>query len=46
MGSGLGTYIAKKIIEYHNGKIEVMNVENGAGFRIFLPESGKYAKRS
>ncbi len=44
--SGLGTYIAKKIIEYHKGKIEVMNVENGAGFRIYLPESGKYAKRS
>jgi signal transduction histidine kinase len=37
-GSGVGLYIAKKIVEVHGGRIEVSSVENeGSTFRIMLP---------
>lgn len=37
-GSGVGLYIAKKIVEVHNGRIEVKTVENeGSTFSIVLP---------
>jgi signal transduction histidine kinase len=37
-GSGVGLYIAKKIVDVHGGRIEVESVENeGSTFRIVLP---------
>jgi signal transduction histidine kinase len=39
-GSGVGLYIAKKIVEVHGGRIEVSSKENeGSTFRIVLPRS-------
>jgi signal transduction histidine kinase len=37
-GSGVGLYIAKKIVDIHGGRVEVSSVENeGSTFRIVLP---------
>lgn len=36
-GTGLGLAIAKDYVESHNGKIEVVQSESGAHFRITLP---------
>jgi signal transduction histidine kinase len=37
-GSGVGLYIAKKIVEVHNGRLEVATVENeGSTFSVILP---------
>jgi signal transduction histidine kinase len=36
-GTGLGLAIVKRIIEAHNGKIEVVDEKVGAHFRIMLP---------
>ncbi|HET6972865.1 MAG TPA: ATP-binding protein [Pyrinomonadaceae bacterium] len=36
-GSGLGLAIAREIIVEHGGKIEYVEVENGAEFRVVLP---------
>jgi signal transduction histidine kinase len=37
-GSGVGLYIAKKIVEVHGGRLEVSSVENeGSTFTIALP---------
>jgi signal transduction histidine kinase len=37
-GSGVGLYIAKKIVEVHGGHLEVTSTENeGSTFRIILP---------
>jgi len=37
-GSGVGLYIAKKIVEVHGGRLEVASTENeGSSFRIVLP---------
>jgi signal transduction histidine kinase len=37
-GSGVGLYIAKKILEVHNGRIELATVENeGSTFSLVLP---------
>jgi signal transduction histidine kinase len=37
-GSGVGLYIAKKIVEVHQGRIDVSSVENeGSTFSIVLP---------
>ena len=37
-GSGLGLYLAKKIVEEHKGKIEVSDAKNGGTlFKITLP---------
>ena len=50
-GSGVGLYIAKKIVEVHGGRLEVRSSENeGSTFTIVLPlqentgfEPGAYA---
>lgn len=40
-GLGLGLYIAKSIIDLHNGKIEVYSkVGQGTTFRVYLPYMG------
>jgi signal transduction histidine kinase len=37
-GSGVGLYIAKKIVEIHGGRLDVRSTENeGSTFRIVLP---------
>ncbi len=42
MGLGLGLYISHKIIECHNGRIQVESVEGeGSTFTIVLPSSAK-----
>jgi PAS domain S-box-containing protein len=40
-GSGLGLDIVKKIIESHNGKIELQSDENGTIFTIYLSKNLK-----
>jgi PAS domain S-box-containing protein len=40
-GSGLGLDIVKKIIEAHNGKIELQSDENGTLFTIYLSKNLK-----
>jgi PAS domain S-box-containing protein len=40
-GSGLGLDIVKKIIEAHNGKIELQSDENGTIFTIYLSKNLK-----
>ncbi len=35
-GTGMGTYLAKLIIDKHEGKISVSNTQDGANFRILL----------
>lgn len=38
VGSGLGLYITKKIIDAHNGKIDIItDKETGTVFKIYLP---------
>lgn len=39
-GSGLGLTIVKRIVEAHNGKIEIVEKEKGAHFRIILNKRG------
>lgn len=40
LGTGLGLYVSKKIIEAHNGKIEVQSIEKeGSIFTIILPKN-------
>ncbi|MCQ2958078.1 MAG: HAMP domain-containing histidine kinase [Candidatus Gastranaerophilales bacterium] len=40
LGTGLGLYVAKKIIEAHKGKIEVASTpKKGSVFTIYLPKS-------
>src|SRR4029078_2299649 len=36
-GSGLGLAIAREIVVEHGGKIECVEVEQGAAFRVVLP---------
>jgi signal transduction histidine kinase len=36
-GTGLGLPIVKKIIEAHNGSLEVLDTFRGATFRVRLP---------
>jgi two-component system nitrogen regulation sensor histidine kinase GlnL len=36
-GSGLGLAIAKEIILEHRGRIDCLEVEKGAEFRVLLP---------
>ena len=36
-GTGLGLVIVEKIVQDHNGKLEVRNIPGGTEFRIFLP---------
>lgn len=40
-GSGLGLDIVKKIVEAHNGKIELQSDENGTKFTIYLSKNLK-----
>lgn len=41
-GSGLGLYIAKQVVENHNGRLVFESVENkGSTFSIFLPTNPK-----
>lgn len=45
-GSGVGLYIAKKIVEVHGGRLEVTSTENeGSTFRIVLPAVAAKAAR-
>ena len=38
-GSGVGLYIAKKIVDVHGGRLEVVSQENeGSTFTVFLPD--------
>ena len=38
LGTGLGLYVAKKIVELHNGEIEVTStVKKGSSFILKLP---------
>ena len=39
-GSGLGLDIVKKIVEKHQGKIEVESIPGKTTFKVFLPMSG------
>jgi signal transduction histidine kinase len=44
-GTGLGLMIARKIIDEHHGRIELVSEKNkGSTFRIWLPEGGTGAK--
>lgn len=36
-GSGLGLAISRKIVESHGGRLELLDTEKGASFRITLP---------
>lgn len=45
IGSGLGLYMARSVIEVHGGKITVQNVASqGAEFKIWLPAHGGAGK--
>ena len=39
-GTGLGLSIVKEYVEAHDGTVEVVDSEDGAHFRVRLPESG------
>ncbi|MGI9257762.1 MAG: ATP-binding protein [Gammaproteobacteria bacterium] len=39
-GTGLGLSIVKEYVEAHDGAVEVVDSEDGAHFRVRLPESG------
>jgi signal transduction histidine kinase len=46
-GSGVGLYIAKKIVEVHGGRLEVASVENeGSTFSIVLPRQAELPSRA
>jgi len=46
-GSGVGLYIAKKIVEVHGGRLEVASVENeGSTFSIVLPRHAELPSKA
>jgi signal transduction histidine kinase len=45
-GSGLGLFLARRIVEAHRGRIELQPVRKGANFCIRLPSATERADRS
>lgn len=41
-GTGLGLAISAELIQAHGGKVELIDRDNGAGFRIEIPDRGTY----
>jgi signal transduction histidine kinase len=39
-GSGLGLPIVRKIVDAHDGRIDLSGADGGARFRVTLPVSG------
>jgi signal transduction histidine kinase len=47
VGSGVGLYIAKKIVDVHGGRLEVASVENeGSTFSIVLPRQAELPSKT
>jgi signal transduction histidine kinase len=47
MGSGLGLYIVKQIVDGHGGKVSVVSVQgHGSTFRMRFPVRPKAARRA